>query len=93
MTMLLEIACFNFESALIAERSGADRIELCENYSVGGITPNVELIRKVKSEIKIPVHVMIRPRGGNFIYSESEFEEMSKSIQQCKDLGADGIVF
>lgn len=90
---VLEIACFNFESALIAEQSGADRIELCENYSAGGITPGIELIEKVKSQIRIPVHVMIRPRGGNFIYSNSEFDEMKKSIEQCKSFGMAGVVF
>ena len=91
--MILEIACFNFESALTAEQSGADRIELCENYSAGGITPAVELIQNVKSKIKIPVHVMIRPRSGNFLYSEMEFEQMKNEIMQCRTLGADGVVF
>jgi copper homeostasis protein len=90
--MLLEIACFNFESAKISEQSGADRIELCENYYEGGITPEVELIQKVKSQIKIPIYVMIRPRGGNFVYSGSEYEKMKRSVQQCKDLGMDGVV-
>jgi copper homeostasis protein len=89
----LEVACFNFESALIAAQSGADRIELCENYSEGGITPGVELIQKVKSQIKIPVHVMIRQRGGNFICSDSEFEKMKTSIEQCGNSGVDGVVF
>ena len=91
--MLLEIACFNFESAKIAEHAGADRIELCENYSEGGITPQLELIQKVKSEIKIPVHVMIRPRGGNFVYTDSEFTKMKKAVAECKNLNAEGIVF
>ena len=91
--MILEIACFNFESVLIAEQSGADRIELCENYSAGGITPGLELIQKVKSEIKIPVYVMLRPRGENFIYNDSEYEEMKDEIQQCKTLCVDGVVF
>jgi copper homeostasis protein len=90
---ILEIACFNFESAKIAEQCGADRIELCENYSAGGITPSVELIRKVKSEVLIPVHVMIRPRGGNFIYSNTEFNAMKNSVLQCKSAGIDGVVF
>jgi copper homeostasis protein len=93
MKVLLEIACFNFASARIAEQSGADRIELCEKYSEGGITPGVELIQNAKSQIRIPVHVMIRPRAGNFVYRDSEFEEMKNSIQQCKDLEADGVVF
>ena len=90
---LLEIACFNFEAALIAEQGGADRIELCENYSLGGVTPGMELIQKVKSQVNIPVHVMIRPRSGNFVYSNAEFEEMKNSVQQCRDLKLDGVVF
>ena len=93
MFALLEIACFNFESALIAEQGGADRIELCKNYSEGGITPEVELIQKAKSQIKIPVYVMVRPRGGNFVYSDFEFVQMKKSVQQCKDSGMTGVVF
>jgi copper homeostasis protein len=93
MNVLLEIACFDFQSALIAEKAGADRIELCENYRSGGVTPDIELIRKVKSEIKIPVHVMIRPRGGNFAYSDSEFEAMKNSVLQCKTANIDSVVF
>jgi len=89
----LEIAVFNYESAVIAEQCGADRIELCENYSAGGITPQPELIRKVKSKLKIPARIMIRPRAGNFIYNDSEFEEMKNSINHCSVLGMDGVVF
>ncbi len=91
--MLLEIACFSFESAVIAEQSGADRIELCENYAEGGITPHYDLIRKVKAKLKIPVHVIIRPRGGDFIYSPEEFEAMKSDVEECKKLKVEGVVF
>ena len=91
--MLLEIACFNFESAVIAEKAGADRIELCENYSEGGVTPGYDLIRKVKSTLEIPVHVLVRPRGGDFIYSQDEFEIMKRDVEECKRSEIDGIVF
>jgi copper homeostasis protein len=90
---LLEIACFNFESAVIAEQNRADRIELCENYNEGGITPRHDLIRKVKEVLQIPVNVIIRPRGGNFIYSDQEFESMKQDIQVCHQLKIDGVVF
>ena len=65
----LEIACFNYESALIAQENGADRIELCENMQLGGTTPNYILGVKVREELSIKIHVIIRPRGGDFCYS------------------------
>lgn len=91
--MLLEIACFNSESAIIAEKSGADRIEFCAEIKEGGTTPNVEEFLQLKSSVKIPVYVMIRPRGGNFCYSENEFDEMKNQIQTFKKANADGLVF
>jgi copper homeostasis protein len=91
--MLLEIACFNFESAQIAQRAGANRVELCENYTEGGITPSPDLIQKVKKELFIPVFVMIRPRPGKFIYSEEEFRVMKQQVLFCKEQNCDGIVF
>jgi copper homeostasis protein len=91
--MLLEVACFNLESCLIAQRSGAKRVELCENYSVGGITPHEELISKARKELEIDLFVMIRPREGNFIYSEIELEEMRSQIEFCKEEKCDGIAF
>jgi len=90
---ILELACFNVESALIAEAAGADRIELCENYKAGGLTPSCEIISEVRRKVAIPVHVIIRPRGNNFIYSEDEIEEMKKSILFCNANKIDGVVF
>lgn len=91
--MLLEVACFNLGSALIAQKAGAQRIELCENYKEGGITPSHELIKRIKKELSIPVFVMIRPRSGNFIYSDEEFEQMKKEVVFCKEQLCDGLVF
>lgn len=89
----LEIACFNYESALIAQENGADRIELCENMKLGGTTPNSILVVKVRESINIKMHVIIRPRGGDFVYSDEELTEMKQDIKQFKKLGVDGFVF
>jgi copper homeostasis protein len=91
--MLLEIACFNLESCLIAQKAGAHRIELCENYKAGGITPSEQLILEARRKIQTDLFVMIRPRGGNFIYSEIELEEMRSQIEFCKELKCNGFVF
>ncbi|NUY82570.1 copper homeostasis protein CutC [Flavobacterium sp. MAH-1] len=90
--MKLEIACFNYESAIVAARSGADRIELCAGFEVGGTTPDFEILKKLKAEIELPIYVMIRPRGGNFVYSDSEFNQMKSEIEKFGSL-ADGFVF
>ncbi|HEU0125981.1 MAG TPA: copper homeostasis protein CutC [Flavobacterium sp.] len=89
----LEIACFNYESAIIAQESGADRIELCENMKLGGTTPNSILVVKVREKLDIKMHVIIRPRGGDFVYSDEELTEMKQDIKQFKKLGVDGFVF
>lgn len=89
---LLEIACFNSESALIASNSGADRIELCAGPEVGGTTPDLNSLVNIKDQIAVPVFVMVRPRGGDFIYTDTEFQEMRASIEQFKEV-ANGFVF
>jgi copper homeostasis protein len=89
----LEIACFNYESALIAQENGADRIELCENMYLGGTTPNYILAVRVREKLRIKMHVIIRPRGGNFVYTDEEVAEMKQDIKQFKKLGVDGFVF
>jgi copper homeostasis protein len=91
--ILLEISVESVEGAAAAERGGADRIELCSNLSVGGLAPDLALLRAVREEIQIPIFVMIRPRAGDFIYSAAEFTLMKKSIAAGKDAGADGLVF
>ena len=90
---LLEIACFNVESCIQAQLAGADRIEFCADYSLGGITPNHEDILKAKAALHIPLHVIIRPRGGNFVYTENEIELMKKDIVFCKQNNINGVVF
>jgi copper homeostasis protein len=91
--MTLEIACFNIQSAHIAQWAGADRIELCEDYSKGGITPSFEKIAEAREEISIPLFVMIRPRSGDFIYSGEEFELMKQQVLFCKTNKINGVVF
>ena len=90
---LLEIACFNIESCLLSQEAGADRIEFCKDYSIGGITPNYKDILKVKVTLHIPLHVIIRPRGGDFNYSEQEIETIKKDIEFCKANNINGVVF
>lgn len=90
--MLVEICANSFESALAAQQGGADRIELCTELSVGGLTPSHGLIEKVVSELQIPVHVLIRPRSGNFTYTTAELDIMLRDIDFCKTLGCAGIV-
>jgi copper homeostasis protein len=89
---LLEIAVDTVEPAVAAERGGADRVELCGDLSLGGVTPDTELLRAVREQIKIPVFVMIRPRADDFVYSAPEFEAMKESIVAAKELGVDGLV-
>lgn len=89
---LLEISVDSVEKALAAERGGADRLELCADLSVGGLTPPRELLRAVREKVHIPVYSMIRPRAGNFVYSDSEFTEMERSIAVATECGMDGVV-
>ena len=90
--MKLEICANSYQSALNAQKSGADRIELCSELSIGGITPSYGLLKKVSEEITIPVNVLIRPRSGNFCYSNDDFLVMKENIKLCKELGFNGIV-
>jgi copper homeostasis protein len=90
--MILEICANSYQSAVNAEIACAHRIELCSEISVGGTTPSYGLLKKVMADIDIPVHVLIRPRSGNFTYSSKEFDIMKENIRLCKDLGCAGIV-
>lgn len=90
--MVLEIATFNIQSAILAAQSGANRIELCENPTDGGTTPSYGTLKKVREKINIPVFPIIRPRGGDFLYSNEEFEIMKQDILLCKNLGFEGVV-
>ena len=89
----IEIACFNLESALIAQNAGADRVELCADMLVGGTTPTIERIKQAREHLNIDLYVMIRSRGGNFVYSEAEFKQMKSEIETIKKLGVNGFVF
>jgi copper homeostasis protein len=89
---LLEISVETLEAALAAERGGADRIELCGNLSVGGVTPDAELLRAVRAQVRIPIFSMVRPRAGNFVYSCAELTEMKQAICAAKESGMDGVV-
>ena len=91
--MIKEACVETFEQAMLAEKKGADRIELCSELSVGGLTPAAELMKKTCSVLKIPVMVMIRPRAGNFHYSEEEISQMKQEIDMAKKAGAAGVVF
>ncbi|WP_310993356.1 copper homeostasis protein CutC [Aequorivita marina] len=90
--MKIEICANSFASAKSAQDAGADRIELCTELSVGGLTPSYGLLEKVCSELNIPVHVLIRPRSGDFTYSEEELDVMLRDIALCNKLGSAGIV-
>jgi copper homeostasis protein len=88
----LEICCTNLQSAVAAERAGADRIELCNALQLGGLTPSFALIKEVKDALHIPVNVLIRSREGNFTYDLDEQNTMLNDILVCKNLGINGIV-
>ena len=90
---LLEICCYNLQSVKNANAFGADRIELCSDMHSGGVTPSAGFIKAALAVSEIPVYVMIRPRGGDFLYSVGEIEIMMHDISFAKKTGAGGVVF
>lgn len=92
MKKLLEICVDSLASARAAVAGGADRLELCTALSVGGLTPYTELLRQIREESDIPVRCLMRPRPGDFLYTEEELELMAGQILELKDAGADGFV-
>jgi copper homeostasis protein len=88
---IFELCAPSHAAAIAADRGGADRIELCSNLSVAGLTPEPQLLESVLAAISIPVHVLIRPRAGNFVYSASEFAEMRQQVEAAKAAGASGV--
>lgn len=88
----LECCCTDSGEAVEAQAGGAGRIELCEDLPCGGVTPSRDNITKVLSEVAVPVNVLIRARGGDFVYTEEEIEEMVESIRMCKSMGVNGVV-
>ncbi len=91
--IMLELCSFSLRSAIAGDRYGADRIELCGGFLEGGTTPSHGLIRATLAAVSIPVYVMIRPRGGDFLYSGEEFEVMKADIEEIKKLKPGGFVF
>lgn len=89
---LLEISVETLEAALAAERGGADRIELCKDLSIGGVTPGTDLLRAVRAKVHILIFSMVRPRAGDFVYSAAEISEMRRSIADARESGMDGLV-
>lgn len=90
--MELEVIGFDLASCLIAEQHGADRIELCANPHDGGTTPSYGVIAAARRATSVQLFPIIRPRGGDFLYSDSEFDAMIADIDQCRQLGCDGVV-
>jgi copper homeostasis protein len=88
----LEVIGFNIESCMAAQRAGAHRIELCDNPGEGGTTPSYGFIKAARETLQIALFPIIRPRGGDFFYTDAEFELMKADVKICKELGCDGVV-
>lgn len=88
----LEVIAFDLISCTIAQENGADRIELCANPHEGGTTPSLGMIESARKLVSIQLFPIIRPRGGDFLYTDDEFNSMIRDIQACKELGCDGVV-
>ena len=89
---ILEVCVDSVESAISAYNGGATRIELCSNLVIGGTTPDLELFKTIRNHIQIPINVMIRPRYGDFCYTEYEHEIMCRQVENFKNEGADAVV-
>ena len=92
MNFKLEVIAFNIESCELAQKSGAHRIELCDNPGEGGTTPSIGMIKAARQKVTIELFPIIRPRGGDFLYTDDEFDIMKEDILQCKKIGCDGVV-
>lgn len=90
--MTLEICCYSVDCAQVAEKAGADRIELCCGQSEGGITPSVGALMQARETITIPVHPIVRPRGGDFCYSNNDFAIIKNDVARIRDMGFAGVV-
>lgn len=91
--LIVEVCADSLESAFAAERGGAKRVELCGALQEGGVTPSAGLIAAARKKVSIALHVMIRPRAGDFYYNADDFSVMSRDVLMAKQLGADGVVF
>ena len=92
MEYFLESCCTDVEQIRRAQEAGARRIELCENLAVGGVTPSAELLKAAISVAKVPVNVLVRPRGGDFVFSAAEADTMLRDIELCREAGAAAVV-
>lgn len=92
MEFVLEVIGFNIESCLLAQQAGAHRVELCDGPGEGGTTPSYGFIKAARKVLHIDLYPIIRPRGGDFLYSEDEFEIMKTDIMACRQLGCNGVV-
>jgi copper homeostasis protein len=92
MKFTLETIAFNIQSCIAAQAAGAHRIELCDNPGEGGTTPSLGFIKAAREKLHIQLFPIIRPRGGDFLYTDEEFEILKADVQLCKDLGCDGVV-
>lgn len=92
MDFNLEVIAFNIESCLLAEANGVSRIELCDNQADGGTTPSYGFIKAARAILSIELYPIIRPRGGDFLYSDAEFDIIKSDVLLCKELGCDGVV-
>jgi copper homeostasis protein len=89
---LLEVSVEGVDGLLVAQDNGADRVELCASVLEGGITPSIGIVREALRRARVPVFVIVRPRGGDFLYSEAEFESMRQDVIALKQLGLPGVV-
>jgi copper homeostasis protein len=92
MNYILETIAFNIQSCIAAQHAGAHRIELCDNPGEGGTTASYGFIKAAREKLHIQLYPIIRPRGGDFFYTDEEFEVIKTDVQMCKDLGCDGVV-
>lgn len=89
---ILEVCVDSVESAVIALRGGADRLEVCANLIIGGTTPGVSQFKQIRRACDIPLYVLIRPRFGDFLYTDAEFQMIAEDLRMFRELGADGVV-
>ena len=89
---ILEVCADSVESVLAAEEGGATRVELCQNLVIGGTTPSPKLFETIRRYSKIPIHVLLRPRFGDFCYTDEEFILIREAVKEFRDLGAEGVV-